>query len=278
MTYLCGIYGYQITRKIEIDGFKIVPLTENWGKAKLLARDEHSYNLTAVLVGEESPSDNFLFNLEAILAFIEHLDVLITGSPVESTGEDIFLQFNQKIVHHRKNGGGAVIGEDTFFENSRNIFIQKAMNKLQDRSFCEETKFNVLFFKCVEAFKSTYLDVQYFLLFSGLETFVREKTNDKDTPVSLLASRFLSENYGFNVESNSDCDLKRTFQSYTHVRNALFHNSELQIEKKNSRAEMIAFKLNDYFPHFRLLIQLVILKIVEFDDGYINWDRWIQLQ
>lgn len=279
MTYLCGIYGYQITKEIEINGFKIVPLTEDWGKAKLLARDEHSYNLTAILEGDELLSDNFLFNLEAVLSFIEHIDVLIT-SPIESTSENLFSQFNQKIAHHRKNGSGAVIGEDTFFGNSREIFIQKAMNKLQDKSFCEQTKFNFLFFKCVEAFKSTYLDVQYFLLFSGLESFAREIASDESIRGNKNASVpicKLLHSHDFDVACDRPQDLKRAVSSYTHIRNALFHNNEFEIKVMiNSKEEI--FALRDYFLNFNLLIPLVILKIVDFDDGHINWNSWIDCQ
>ena len=283
MKYICGIYGYQITQEIQFDNFQILPLTDNHQEAKELARDESSYNLTAVLVGE-SITDDFLFKLHAVLSFIEHLDVLIT-SPVESTNESPFSQFNQKIITRRRNsGGGAVIGEDTFFGSSRKFFIQKAMNKLQDKSFCEKTKFNILFFKCVEAFRnSDFLDVQYFLLFSGLETFVRAKTGvqiihgDKDTEVSPLVSKFLSINYGFNIKIDFPNDLKRAFSSYAHVRNALFHNSELKVDK-NINGIIVEFKLTDYFSNFRQLIALVILKIVEFDDAHINWNSWIDFQ
>jgi hypothetical protein len=280
MTYLCGIYGYQITKKIEIEGFKIVPLTEDLGKAKLLARDEHSYNLTAILEGDELLSDNFLFNLEAVLSFIEHIDVLIT-SPIESTSENLFSQFNQKIAHHRKNGSGAVIGEDTVFGNSREIFIQKAMNKLQDTLFCERTKFNTLFFKCVEAFRSTsFQEVQYFLLFSGLESFAREIASDESIRGNKNASVPICEllrSHDFDVACDRPQDLKRAVSSYTHIRNALFHNSEFEIKVKiNSKEEI--FALRDYFLNFKLLVPLVILKIVDFDDGHINWNSWIDWQ
>jgi hypothetical protein len=108
-------------------------------------------------------------------------------------------------------------------------------------------------------------------LFSGLETFIRTKTGDKNSKISKLASDFLSQNYAINVKNTGDEDLKRNFSSYTYIRNALFHNSEIKVIIRG-----VEYKLtDDYFSSFRILVSLVILKAVDFDDGYINWNSWI---
>lgn len=112
MNVICGIYGFQITYPIDISGLRIEPRANDYQQAKRWARNLDAYQLTAVLKGI-SISDDLLFNLEAILSFIEHLDVLVT-SPVEQIKDDPFSQFSPSITTHRRNnGGGAIIGEDT---------------------------------------------------------------------------------------------------------------------------------------------------------------------
>jgi len=78
---VCGIYGYQITRPIDLPGLRIEPRTNDYQQAEVWARAPDNYQLTAVLKGT-SISDDLLFNLEAILSFVEHREVLIT-SPEE---------------------------------------------------------------------------------------------------------------------------------------------------------------------------------------------------
>lgn len=276
MAYACGIYGYQITRTIQIADLEILPLESEYQKATALAEDKNSCQLTAILKGKELPTDDFLFNLEAVLSFIEHSRVFIT-SPTEATeNEDCFLLFNKEIPYRRKSGGGAVIGNDTFFNNSRELFIHKAMSKLQDKDFCEKSKFNIFFFKCVEALRSDFLDVQYFLLFSGLETFARAIASDekiRDNRNASVPICKLLQSYGFDVSCDKPKDLKRAISSYTHIRNALFHNSKITVEKN-----VTEYKLTDYFPNFKILVSLVILKAVDFDDEFTNWNRWIDFQ
>ena len=165
MNVVCGIYGYQITRPIDLPGLRIEPRSSDHNQTKQWARDLDVYQLTAVLKGT-SITDDFLFNLEAVLSFVEHLNVLIS-SPEEQTNDDPFAQFSPSIrMHRRYNGGGEIIGEDTFYQTSRSLFILKALDRLQDPHFCEQTQFKILLFKCVET--SPAKAICRYLLFSSL--------------------------------------------------------------------------------------------------------------
>lgn len=127
---VCGIYGYHITRPIDLPGLRIEPRTDEYMQAKLWARNPNSYQLTAILKGT-SISNDLLYNLEAILSFVEHLDVLIT-LPVKKTEEDPFALFPPIIpAHQRGDGGGAVIRE--CFPTPRSSFISKALDRLHDQ-------------------------------------------------------------------------------------------------------------------------------------------------
>lgn len=278
MNVVCGIYGYQITRPIDLPGLMIEPHTSDHQQAEGWARDPDSYQLTAVLKGA-SITDDLLFNLEAILSFIEHLDVLIT-SPEELINDDPFVQFSPSINMHRlNNGGGRVIGVDTFFPTSRSQFISNALERLQDKQFCEATQFNVLFFKCVETIRQhrPFVDVSYFFLFSGLESYARSVTNIRTPKSTSEAICKLLTSYGFDIQCDKPDDLLRAVSTYTHLRNALFHNSSVTTTV-NINGKNVELKLFDYMPHFSQLVALVILKAVEFDDGDINWNSWVSMQ
>lgn len=278
MNVVCGIYGYQITRPIDLPGIRIEPRTSDHQQANLWARDLDSYQLTAVLKGT-SISDDLLFNLEAVLSFVEHLDVLVS-SPVEQTSDDLFAQFSPSIMTHRRNnGGGAVIGVDTFFPTSRSLFISKALDRLQDQHFCEQTQFKILFFKCVETFRQRkpFIEVSYFLLYSGLESYARSVVNDRSNRNSSEPICKLLTRYGFDVQIEKPGDLQMAVSTYTHLRNALFHNSEFTATI-NVNGVKVELKLFDYLFNISQLVVLVILKAVEFDDGHINWNSWIDRQ
>ncbi|WP_210543829.1 hypothetical protein [Rhodoferax sp. PAMC 29310] len=213
MTVVCGIYGYQTTRPIDLPGMRIEPRTCDYSLAKEWARDLDTYQLTAILTGALISSD-LIFQLEATLSFVEHLDVVIS-SPLEAEGKDLFTQFPPSIqTHRRNNGGGATIQEDTFFHTSRSLFISKTLDRLQNKEFCEQTKFNILFFKSVEPFRQRkpFIEITYFLLYSGLESYARSVIEDHISRNSSKPICELLTRYGFDVQIEKPDDLPRRWQ------------------------------------------------------------------
>lgn len=276
MTITCGVYGFNITRKMEFNGIKILPRTNNIQEARTWATDLNTYHLTATLEASAVTLD-FLFNLQAVLSFIEHLDVIITP-PLDLVSQNAKLP-ETIIAHKRNSGGGAKIGEDAFFPNSRVEFIKKSIDLLEDAEFCTKTQFKSLFFKKVTTFRQTnpYIEVSYFLLYSGLESFARAVTKDKKNTNSSVPIFNLLNRYGFNVAIDKPDDLARAVSTYTHLRNALFHNSELSVTV-NYNGKDTELKIIDFFYNIEQLITLTIMKAVEFDDNHINWDSWIDRQ
>jgi hypothetical protein len=106
MTLLCGIYGYEITKPIEIGDIKIIPRSTSYSEVTEWARNIDTYHLTAV-AQMELFSHEKLLDLEAVLSFIEHLDVIVTRPiDLESSG-NLFDQFPIRLNGHvRYNGGG----------------------------------------------------------------------------------------------------------------------------------------------------------------------------
>ncbi|MEF1306931.1 hypothetical protein QTO17_34235, partial [Vibrio owensii] len=77
-----GIYGYECTKIYEFYGCRIVPLYSQFTQVKKLASDQNCYHLTAFLeISDECPYElkSLVSNLEAVLPFIDHKDVIITN-------------------------------------------------------------------------------------------------------------------------------------------------------------------------------------------------------
>lgn len=274
MSIVCGIYGYLITRPIVLGNLQIEPRTNNYNQAREWARNSELYELTAILKASTIAGDD-LFNLEAVLSFVEQLDVVIS-SPIDLKDENPFELFPKKIATHKRNNGvGPAIGEDSFFPTSRAEFISKAYTLLQDKNFCEKTQFHTLLFKCIETFRQRkpFIEITYFLLYSGLETYARNVVQDRENSASEPISKLLIS-YGFDVQVENPKNPKRAISSYTHLRNSLFHNSEI-VTNINVNGDTLTLELVDYLFNISQLVVLVILKAVCFDDGHINWNSWI---
>lgn len=276
--YACGVYGYNITREIVLPVLRIVPTDDDYIRVKGAARDLNEFRLTAIAYLDQ-PNDEFLFELEAVLSFIEQLEVLVT-SPVLCDESNVTYHFPMSVAaHKRHNGGGAMLMADAFHPESRKDFIAKALDRLGDQAFCESTQFRILFFKCVETFRQRkqFLDTSYFFLFSGLESYSRAATNHpKEKNVSVPICKALTQ-LGFDVSQDRPDELVRAVSTYAQLRNALFHNSELETEV-NINGNIVQLRVNDYIFNIRQLVSLSVLKIVEFDDGHINWNSWVDRQ
>ncbi len=279
MRQVCGIYGFAITKPFVVDGLRFVPVHSSFQDAKDSARDLTQYNLTAAVVTDDLISAEILFRLEAVLSFIEHLDVVIT-EPEAFAGNDPLAQFEKTLrIGRRHNGGGAVIGDDTFFPLSRPTFVRQALLRLGDDSFCDSTGYRTLFFKVTETFRQRkpFIEVSYFLLFSGLETYVRKTLNGamaSDT-ARLLAQRLRAMD--FDVHAFSASQAVRSMKTYVRLRDALFHNSDFEATSESGGIAKI-YRLTEYFDRFAILMSLVVIKATEFDDGHLNWDAWFDRQ
>ncbi|MBC3830587.1 hypothetical protein H8K33_03605 [Undibacterium amnicola] len=277
MTLACAIYGYEFTREFTCQGMRFLPRYTCVTDASEKARDLASYQLTGIVILEKYDSHQ-IFCLEAVLSFIEHLDVLISD-PLPMQDSDLFEKFPLiGRTSTRNSGGGAVLHQDAFCFDMRSDFIKLAMDRLADEQFAKNTRWKTLFFKATTPFriKPSYVDVSYFLLFSGLETYVRQTLNDRETQISTLIARRLRQ-LGFDIYEFKPKDLKRSADTYARLRNRQFHNSSMQTTRKY-QGKVIDYNLLDYYPNFRILVSLVVLKASGFDHPALNWDSWITMQ
>lgn len=279
MTTVCAIYGYEFTREFTIEGMHFLPLYTWVKEANKKARDLNRYNLTGVVVLDQYQNHQ-VFCLEAVLSFIEHLDVIISD-PITVRDADIFTAFPSIArTAKRGDGGGAVLHQDAFFHDMRSSFIKLAMDRLVDDQFCEDTGWKTLFFKTTVPFRQQpqYLDVSYFLLFSGLETYVRRTLCEPDSrEVSRLISKRLRQ-LGFDIITYDSRDLKRSADTYARLRNSLFHNSSLETSRRTKHGTVVNYNLLDYYANFLILVSLVVVRASGFEHPNLRWDTWITMQ
>jgi hypothetical protein len=278
MSYF-GIFGYECTELAELDDFKIIPLSDEHRKISKLSSDQTTYHLTAFLELDDQVHNQreLVYDLKAILSFIDRKDVIIANKlkNTEQPGnlEDDYPQFIKS--HYRHNGGGQVIMSDTFSKDSRKTFIEMAMKKLSDQTDPNNEVFRSAFFKTIEIFRAreSFIDVDYYLLFSALESLSRAVLNNDSRNASEPIAIFLQP-YGFNIVQDNPNDLFRSVSTYTHLRNALFHEGNFEKEV-NINGSLIKLELSKFYSAFRGLLPLVMMRYIGFDDDHINWNSWI---
>jgi hypothetical protein len=276
-----GIYGYECTREVHLPGFNIIPMSNDHSIIENLSSNLDVYHLTSFLEidGDDIEKNReLIFDLEGIISFIDQKDIIIQNKLRNDEAYDRLGEDYPKIItgHKRINGGGKVIVSDAVSNDSRSNFIEMALNKLNDKVDPNNDVFRKAFFKSIEVFRGTinYIDVGYYLLFSALESLSRSVTSDYESRnCSEPIATYLSP-YNFDLTQDNPMELHKAISTYVHLRNALFHNGKLEKEV-DYNGNLVTLKLSKYYSYFNMLLPLVLMKHIEFDDGHINWNSWI---
>lgn len=273
-----GIYGYECTKEATFENYKIIPKYTCYREVKKLASDPNTYHLTAVLeIYENVDVRELIFMLEGVLSFIEHRDVIIdnrlhTDEDVNNLADDFPTTIK---AQKRHNGGGATIITDAISSKSRQQFISLAMNKLSDLSTTERKTFRSAFYKTIEVFRGRkcFVDISYYLKFSALESLARVVLDDYSKSCAPAIAKLLKR-YGFDIKQENLKAPRQSVMTYVELRNALFHNGLIEARVLRDGIQ-VEYKLSEYSSTFSRLLPLVIIKYIEFDDGYINWNSWL---
>jgi len=281
MDYCCAIYGYEITKVMEVDNFILHPITNNYEKIKKLALDKEIFNLTAIVEIKGEPNENDLLNLGGILTFIQQQWVVISGIiklNSDDTVESLFIKMPKiyETTNNRYSGDNFIL-DDSFDFNGRLSLIKLCLEKLNDKSFNETTNFKQAFFRNVESYRlaTNFIDFSYYLDFTSLEILARTGQNDFNNNVAKVITDFL-KSIEFDVKQENPQDRRVCIQTYAHLRNALFHNGcfEKVIDKGNNLGTE-TLKLTDYSGNLRGLLPYVILKVIGYENNDISWNSWL---
>lgn len=273
-----GIYGFAMTRPIQAAGISIKPCFREHKDVLLRADDPDQFFLTALAELPDHNARNLAFDLAAALTFCQARWVVVTRPTPAQSGVTLD-EYKSKLPEmlelpgHRRSHGQLIM-EDTFEPGSRQQFLNLCMRRLQDATFNEKTGFRSGLFRCVEALRMdpAYIDITYYLHFSALEIVTH--SIEGDGTFAPLATRLLRDKYGFDVVQDDPSRPIHSLQNYARLRNALFHKGALEVEIPAKKGKT-KLKLTDFDERMRLLVPDVILKVLGFDDGHINWNRWL---
>lgn len=273
-----AIYGFIFTKKIIFPGGVLIPIFDNLHSLK--KNNTKNYFLTGFVIPEVENYNGLtqlLFDLAAVLSFIEQRDVIICGElENDETPQNFGDNFPRELKLKRIKGPGAVIIEDSFSATSRERFINLAMVKLNENINGGNDVFRTSFFKSMLPFREpiNYIDVNYYLNFSALESLSRHAAqNFKPGKSPAIITCFL-KSIGFNVDKETNSTSQRNIMHYCKLRNALFHNGDYEAYLDDEKPET-RILIKDYSSNLSMLLSLVLIKCIKFDDEIINWDSWI---
>lgn len=268
-----GIYGYGVTRNTSLSFGEIIPLQRTFKEINSKIKNKDKLELTGFINLEglnEKEEESYLFHLEIVLSFIEQRKVLIRHKLKKHESYDCLdSDYPLGITPwFTLSPGGSVIIEDSFSKNSRRNFIDVATNKMafhEDKEFIQIIHKNVLTFSNPQNF----VDVNYYLFFSGLEALARKRTSFTGNNTAQALFGYLKDTFFIKQQHNDNYLI--SLDSYVELRNSIFHNGKLVAKLKNRPFEQ-EVSLKDLYSCFKRLNVLSILRDAGFDDGYINWD------
>lgn len=286
MRHFFGIYGFEFTNEIPLNGIRLIPLTNSLDKAKKLATSDSEFNLTGI--GEfthnnidEIPDSEFdkLFDLTGTLTFCQQQEVLLshlTTKPNESETQQLFQSLPAQLDFRKNRYKKGTLLVPTNPEPKCHL-LNLCLNKLGDDQFNKDTEFRGAFYRNVEIFRLNiqHVDITYYATFSALELLARRMLDDYDTSdIAMLITPFL-KGLHFNVYEDKESGGERNIRTYARLRNALFHNGKFEKTFTNKKKQKITVTQSDDGYKLEKLLPDVLLRVLGYDDEYINWDRWI---
>lgn len=281
MSYFIGVYGYDISYLLKLQSFHLTPITEISEEARRLATNQKEFKLTAIVSLTETAMslssgalDRCLHDLEAALIFCQQQWIKLSHGGDYKDLKDALnrMPSDLGVLQYRPCTRELIMPKFDLRERLLNLCLEK----LADEKFDEKTHFRKAFFRNVESLRLNvgFVDLTYYLTFSALEMMARRSGSDYDSSASKVLYQFLHGKYNFDVYQ--DCPRKgaRSLQRYACLRNALFHNGNWQCEA-NENGQKIILKLEDYISNLERLLPDVLLRVIDYDDEFIHWERWI---
>jgi hypothetical protein len=278
-----GIYGYWFTKQYTIGDLTFVPRITDYSQLKTERGNKRSaYALGGIVTAPEHSEETY-FDLSGVLTLLSQCDVLLTDPYAVNVGNthSVIDEFpNELRIPRTRESQSPLLLDDVFAPNSHQHVASLLLEKLSDATFCEATKFRQLLFKAAETYRQRQndLDINYFLLFSGLEAYARacqsaaSPTRDVAVPIAAQLRTL-----GFNILADNVSDPIRAVRTYSTLRNALFHEAELNSEVKGNHPPA-PVSMSDFYSPFSTLVLFATLRAAGVNDGRVNWDGWVTKQ
>lgn len=265
-----GVYGFHFTRSFDIVGVRFLPLF-GYPESKKRAEDESSLQLTGYgQFFSRSPDEaELLYLLTAGMTFAQQQRVATTTIIEISPGDTIAdvvgadrLGRALPLLDYRQSFGSA-IQDDEWARDSRATFLSTFVKRFSIKQ--PNDALRLAFFRQLEICRlaTPYVELHHFLAFSALELVARSQSSGQSRGPAAIPITKLLNNYGFKIKQEE-------VQNWCDARNKAFHEGLLR--STNSRG--VEINLSDQLYVITQVLCDVLLKLLPFDDGHINWNRW----
>ena len=272
--YYSPLFGFEVTKKIELENAVIHPVFSEPGELRDHITSKYDAPCTAIIETEDWDR-HLLFWLETACTVADRRASKISDPVLASSIEEALSKVREdRWEYDRPNGPGKLIIGDNFSPASRREFLRLALNAVYDTNSETQTEFSQLLHKlalCYVGGAAEFVEVKYYLLFSGLEALARKAENYVGNNTAEPMTSFIVS-HGFDFAQQRDKDLFRGALTYTSLRNACFHNGELAAPYKPTDQRL---RLSKYARPFEMLVGLLVLKHIGFDDSRTNWNSWL---
>lgn len=299
-----AIYGFYFDRDFSFDGIYFKPLEGlSSQERKKIANDRYQHNLTGFINTKGIVSEDFIFKMQAVLSFVQQQDVVIIQDINKSVPEYIKYDFE-------RTGSAPFYSYSDLIEEIVEKLYKKLLNsndpcnkKDSNDVFGKEhnCEFSSLVYKVTEPFhmRKQFIELVYFLYFSGLEAFCKQYLNsyhpklysDKAPEAIGNALDFLqipyvcvyldTSPYNLKASVKDEDFIKLSITTYSELRNSLFHSNKFSadviksIKKINKKEyEKKEVKITDYDGFLLRLCNAVILKYIDIKNTRLDCSKW----
>lgn len=275
--FIFGIYGYNFAYPAQVRGFSLIPLRDSRkrsGSTELLLTGYGS-----VRVANEAELPKFaeeLLLLAHAMTFCQQQQVVVSRFVHLGDGEDPCgkLPDSLPMLQPRRLQEEIIIS-DAFAKESRIRFFEMFIAQMKKdgdgslaRAFMRQIEISRL--------ATPYWELEHFLAFTGLEILAKTHGPKQDPrnvtiPITSMLQKLGFRAFTKNGEGRGSIKpIPQTIvQDFAIARNAAFHQGEMVTIRKGRSINACHQLYN-----LRMLLADSALRLLNFDDGWINWDRW----
>lgn len=208
--------------------------------------------------------------LAAAMTFVEQRHVVTSELIKLSPGDTVEALFEEGRmgrpfpILNRRESFGPAIGTDDWSAGSRPHFLNAFLKRFEKERPGDPLR--LAFFRHIEISRlsTRFVELHHFLAFSALELLARNSGSFANNRNAAVPIADLLNREGFPTTQIE-------IETWTGARNAAFHYGQLVSISKRDGSPI---RLVDQLYPLSTVVCDLLLKLLPFDDGHINWNRW----
>jgi len=252
------IYGYCPLEPQKFSNFEILPVYETEGELFSAGQSEVFKGSALLKTEAESFNTKLLAPLKSVMTLIEGSEVDFRKGFFPDDLSDCKAQVASLVDESKRKKNSPFIPLDDVHGRAEMIsrVISNYTNSVSNKLMEMLTRY-AMTKHCGDA---RFIDVKYYLLWSALEAYARNKCGDKGKKASRPVCKLLKE-IGLEFVEDDATNPFRCVNVYKGIRDGLYHNSEIFGFHKRK-----AYNLVDYIP----ALERLVLWVVAHEFGYSN--------